>query len=242
MSLDTTSLNKQTSLTRQTSLAKKVSKTRIKVCGITSVEDAVAAVDAGADAIGLVFYEKSPRFVSIEQAREIAASVPPFISVVGLFVDAEDEFIQAVLEQVPLTLLQFHGNEPDSWCQRWNRQYIKALRVRPEMSVKQVVAKYPGASGVLLDAYRKGVPGGTGESFDWTLIPDSLEKPVVLAGGLSATNVAEAIKKVSPFAVDVSSGVELKPGVKNHDAVRAFARAVVRENDQASGQCEAGER
>ena len=217
-------------LTKQTSLANKVHKTRIKVCGITSVEDALAAVDAGADAIGLVFYDKSPRCVSIGQARDIAACIPPFVSVVGLFVDADDEFMQAVLEQVPLTLLQFHGNESDRWCQRWNRQYIKALRVRPEMPVKQAVAQYPGASGVLLDAYRKGVPGGTGESFDWRLIPDSLEKPVILAGGLDATNVAEAIKRVSPFAVDVSSGVELEPGVKNHDAIRAFARAVVNES------------
>ena len=222
--MDSIALNKQTSLTN------KVHKTRIKVCGITSVEDALAAVDAGADAIGLVFYDKSPRCVSISQARDIAACIPPFISVVGLFVDADDEFMQAVLEHVPLTLLQFHGNESDRWCQRWNRQYIKALRVRPEMSVKQAVAQYPGASGVLLDAYRKGVPGGTGESFDWRLIPDSLEKPVILAGGLDATNVAEAIKRVSPFAVDVSSGVELEPGVKNHDAIRAFARAVVNES------------
>ena len=217
-------------LTKQTSLANKVHKTRIKVCGITSVADALAAVDAGADAIGLVFYDNSPRCVSIARARDIAACVPPFISVVGLFVDADNEFMQAVLEQVPLTLLQFHGNEPDSWCQRWNRQYIKALRVRPEMSVKQAVAQYPGASGVLLDAYRKGVPGGTGEAFDWRLIPGSLEKPVILAGGLDATNVAEAIERVAPFAVDVSSGVELEPGVKNHDALRAFARAVVSES------------
>ena len=222
--MDSIALNKQTSLTN------KVHKTRIKVCGIISVEDALAAVDAGADAIGLVFYDKSPRCVSISQARDIAACIPPFISVVGLFVDADDEFMQAVLEHVPLTLLQFHGNESDRWCQRWNRQYIKALRVRPEMSVKQAVAQYPGVSGVLLDAYRKGVPGGTGESFDWRLIPDSLEKPVILAGGLDATNVAEAIKRVSPFAVDVSSGVELEPGVKNHDAIRAFARAVVNES------------
>ena len=215
------------SLTSSINLTNAVHKTRIKVCGITSVEDALAAVDAGADAIGLVFYDKSPRHVTIAQAREIAACVPPFISVVGLFVDADEVFMQSVLNQVPLTLLQFHGNEPDDWCQQWNRQYIKALRVRPEMSVNHAVAQYPGASGVLLDAYRKGVPGGTGESFDWRLIPDSLEKPVILAGGLDATNVAEAIRRVSPFAVDVSSGVEQKPGVKNHDAVRAFARAVV---------------
>ncbi|AMO56852.1 phosphoribosylanthranilate isomerase [Endozoicomonas montiporae] len=224
------------SLTSSMNLASTVHKTRIKVCGITTVEDALAAVDAGADAIGLVFYAKSPRHVSIEQAREIAACVPPFISVVGLFVDADDDFVQSVLEQVPLTLLQFHGNEPDHWCQQWNRQYIKALRVRPEMSLEKAVAQYPGASGVLLDAYRKGVPGGTGESFDWRLIPDSLEKPVVLAGGLEATNVAEAIKRVSPYAVDVSSGVETKPGVKNHDAVRAFVRAVVSENGLISAQ------
>lgn len=209
-------------------------KTRIKVCGITSVEDAEAAVNAGADAIGLVFYEKSPRYVTVEQARKIALSVPPFIAVVGLFVDADDDFMQTVLDQVPLTLLQFHGNEQDDWCQRWQRQYIKAVRVKPDMLLEQVVRQYPGASGVLLDAYRKGVPGGTGESFDWDLIPASLNKPVVLAGGLDAANVARAINRVSPFAVDVSSGVETKPGEKNHDAIDAFAKAVVGDNSLIS--------
>lgn len=201
-------------------------KTRIKVCGITSVDDALAAVNAGADAIGLVFYEKSQRNVSIDQANIIAGSVPPFISVVGLFVDADDAFLQDVLDQVPLTLLQFHGNEQDDWCRRWQRQYIKALRVRPGMSLEKAVADYPGASGVLLDAYRKGIPGGTGESFDWNLIPESLNKPVVLAGGLHANNVGQAISRVAPYGVDVSSGVEIKPGIKDHNEIAAFIEAV----------------
>ena len=200
--------------------------TRIKVCGITSVDDAQAAVNAGADAIGLVFYDKSPRYVTVEQAREIALSVPPFVSVVGLFVDASDGYLSQVLEQVPLTLLQFHGNEVDSWCQGWQRQYIKALRVCPDMSLPDEIANYPGASGILLDAYRKGVPGGTGESFDWGLIPEALEKPVVLAGGLHENNVSQAIDQVAPYAVDVSSGVESQPGIKDHDKLEAFIKAV----------------
>ena len=200
--------------------------TRIKVCGITSVDDARAAVEAGADAIGLVFYEKSPRYVTVEQARQIARTVPPFVTVVGLFVNASDEYMQEVLAQVPLTLLQFHGDEADDWCRGWRRQYIKALRVRPGMSLPDAIAACPGASGVLLDAYRKGVPGGTGESFDWGLIPDSLEKPVILAGGLHEHNVVQAIDQIAPYAVDVSSGVESQPGIKDHDKLVAFIKAV----------------
>lgn len=199
--------------------------TRIKVCGITSVDDAQAAVKAGADAIGLVFYKKSPRFVTVEQAQLIAHSVPPFVSIVGLFVNASDKDMKEVLAQVPLTLLQFHGNEEDNWCQGWQRQYIKALRVRPDMSLPDAIANYPGASGILLDAYRKDIPGGTGEPFDWGLIPPLLEKPVILAGGLDADNVARAIDQVAPYAVDVSSGVESAPGIKDHDKLAAFTKA-----------------
>lgn len=199
--------------------------TRIKVCGITSVEDARAAVAAGAEALGLVFYRKSPRFVTVEQAREIVHSVPPFITLVGLFVDASDHEIETVLQAVPLTLLQFHGREKDSDCRRWGLRYIKALRVRPEESVEEMAGKYPGACALLLDTYRKGIPGGTGETFDWQLVPPDLSRPVILAGGLHPDNVADAIQQVAPYAVDVSSGVERAPGIKDHEKIEAFAKA-----------------
>ncbi|WP_252179538.1 phosphoribosylanthranilate isomerase [Endozoicomonas sp. 4G] len=200
-------------------------KTRIKVCGVTSVEEALAAVNAGADALGLVFYQHSRRFVSVSRAREIATATPPFITLVGLFVDAEEAVIRNVLNQVPLDLLQFHGNETDQECGRWRRRYIKALRVRPGMSVEESAAAYPGACGLLLDSYRKGVPGGTGEAFDWQLIPDHLDKPVILAGGLNPDNVSHAIEQVAPFAVDVSSGVENDWG-KDPEKMKAFVEAV----------------
>ncbi|WP_062269866.1 phosphoribosylanthranilate isomerase [Endozoicomonas arenosclerae] len=200
-------------------------KTRIKVCGVTSVEDALEAVQAGADALGLNFYAPSKRFLSISKAQEIAAAVPPFITLVGLFVDAEDEVIQNVLDQVPLDLLQFHGNETDQECERWRRKYIKALRVRPGTSIEECAAAYPGACGLLLDSYRKGVPGGTGEAFDWQLIPDNLDKPIILAGGLNPDNVSKAIEQVAPFAVDVSSGVENERG-KDPEKMKAFVEAV----------------
>ncbi|WP_422412430.1 MULTISPECIES: phosphoribosylanthranilate isomerase [unclassified Endozoicomonas] len=200
-------------------------KTRIKVCGVTSVEEALEAVNAGADALGLVFYAPSKRFVSVGKAREIASAVPPFITLVGLFVDAEEAVIRNVLDQVPLDLLQFHGNETDQECERWRRRYIKALRVRPGTSVEESAAAYPGACGLLLDSYRKGTPGGTGEAFDWQLIPDSLDKPVILAGGLNPENVSQAIEQVAPFAVDVSSGVENDRG-KDPEKMKAFVEAV----------------
>lgn len=207
-----------------------VLKARIKVCGVTSVADASAAVAAGADAIGLVFYPPSPRYISIEQAREIAQSIPPFVTVVGLFVDASEQEIEAVLDQVPLTLLQFHGKETDAECQRWGRKYIKALRVRPDASVEEMAAEYPGACGLLLDTYRKGVPGGTGESFNWQLIPRSLlaSRPIILAGGLGVDNVGKAIEEVGPYAVDVSSRVESAPGIKDHDLINAFFKVASR--------------
>lgn len=204
------------------------SPARIKICGITSVADAQAVAGSGADALGLVFYEKSPRYVSIEQAREIARSVPPFLSVVGLFVNAEPGYIESVMNSVPLDLLQFHGNETESECHRWGARYIKALRVRPELPVAEMVAPYSSASGFLLDSYRKGVPGGTGECFDWQLIPHNLEKPVILAGGLNASNVAEAIHQVKPYAVDVSSGVEIQPGQKDYGKIKAFVSSARR--------------
>ncbi|MFK0572008.1 phosphoribosylanthranilate isomerase [Endozoicomonas sp.] len=201
---------------------------RIKICGITNVEDGLAAAEYGADAIGLVFYQKSRRYVTVEQATEIVHALPPFISVVGLFVDASDELIQSVLDSVPLSLLQFHGNESETECSRWGLRYLKAFRVRPDVPVEEMVAPYVSASGFLLDSYKPGEMGGTGESFDWALIPRELKKPVVLAGGLSPDNIAQAINRVRPYGVDVSSGVESQAGIKDHDKIKAFIKAAGR--------------
>lgn len=201
---------------------------RIKICGITRVEDALAAAQAGADAIGLVFHAASPRAVSVEQARVIAQAMPPFVTVVGLFVDAPEADIRAVLDQVPLDLLQFHGDEPDSFCQRFARPYLKAVRVRPGDDLNALAANWPGASGILLDSYKPGVPGGTGETFDWSMIPSQRSWMLVLAGGLQADNVRQAIDMTAPWAVDVSGGVEAAKGIKDVDKINAFIHEVKR--------------
>lgn len=201
---------------------------RIKICGITRVDDALAAAQAGADAIGLVFHPGSPRAVSIEQARTIVGALPPFVTTVGLFVDAEQASIQAVLEQVPLDLLQFHGDEPDDFCQRFNRPYIKAVRVRPGDDLNALAAKWPGACGILLDSYKPGVPGGTGETFDWSMIPSQRSWRLILAGGLQAQNVRQAIGQTAPWAVDVSGGVEAAKGIKDLAKINAFIHEVKR--------------
>ncbi len=197
---------------------------RIKICGITSVADARVAVEAGADAIGLVFYERSPRAVSIDQARVIAASVGPFVTVVGLFVDAHKAFVQDVLSSVGLHVLQFHGDESLEYCEAFLRPYLKAIRMRPELDVLQAIDSYPSAAGILLDAYRPGVPGGTGETFDWQRVPTESSRPIVLAGGLTAENVALAIQTTHVYGVDVSGGVELSPGKKDPQKVEQFIR------------------
>ena len=201
---------------------------RIKICGITRVEGALAAAQAGADAIGLVFHAASPRAVSVEQARVIAQAMPPFVTVVGLFVDAPEADIRAVLDQVPLDLLQFHGDEPDSFCQRFARPYLKAVRVRPGDDLNALAANWPGASGILLDSYKPGVPGGTGETFDWSMIPSQRSWMLVLAGGLQADNVRQAIDMTAPWAVDVSGGVEAAKGIKDVDKINAFIHEVKR--------------
>lgn len=205
-------------------------KTRIKICGITTVQDAGYAVAAGADAIGLVFYRKSPRNIDEHAARKIVESLPPFVTTVGLFVDADNASVQQVLNAVPLDLLQFHGNETAEFCNAFSRPYIKAVRVRDDTDFHAQCTEYETAAGLLLDSYKKGVPGGTGDAFNWNLIPRDLPLPVILAGGLNPLNVADAIAKVSPFAVDVSSGVEQVPGRKDEQAVHAFARAVLGAN------------
>ena len=199
---------------------------RVKICGITRLQDLHAACEAGADALGFVFYEKSPRHVSIATAAALVRELPPFVQSVGLFVNAEPAFIESVLHAVPLDLLQFHGDETSADCMRYGRPYIKAVRVTPSTDLLKCAADFETARGLLLDAYVPGVPGGTGERFDWSLIPPDLPKPVVLSGGLTPANVADAVAQVRPWAVDVSSGVEAAKGIKDpHHVAQFIAKA-----------------
>ena len=199
-------------------------RTRTKICGITNVKDALCAVDAGADAIGLVFYDPSPRCVSIEQAAEIQKALPPFVTTVALFVNPELDLVESVIEQVKIDVLQFHGDETPEFCEQFSRPYFKALRMKEGVDLYAECERYDSAQALLLDAYKPGVPGGTGETFDWARIPKDLSKAVILAGGLEPDNVAEAIKQVQPYAVDVSGGVEAKKGLKDADKVIQFVR------------------
>jgi phosphoribosylanthranilate isomerase len=201
-------------------------RTRVKICGITRAQDALEVVKQGADAIGLVFYPKSPRNVSAAQAAEIVSKIPAFITVVGLFVDAEPAFVQEVLSVVHLDLLQFHGDETASQCRQYSRPYMKAIRVKSDTNLVQYAADYADAKALLLDAFAEGVPGGTGLVFDWSLIPQNFPLPIVLAGGLNAENVGVAIEQVRPYAVDVSGGVEASKGIKDAAKIAAFMRGV----------------
>lgn len=202
------------------------SRVRVKICGLTRTSDAIEIARAGADAIGLVFYPESPRFVTPEKAREIARSAGPFVTVTALFVDADVPFIQSVIENVQPDLLQFHGGESPRFCEQFNRPYLKALRVRPGLNIESEINRYDSARGILLDTYRKGVPGGTGEVFDWDCVPQNPAVPIVLAGGLSPNNVRQAIEKVNPYGVDVSGGVESSPGCKDLTKVAEFIHEV----------------
>lgn len=201
-------------------------RTRVKICGITNQEDALAAVAAGADAIGLVFYAPSPRAVSIEAAADIVKQLPALVTVVALFVDADADYIQSVLDNVKVDLIQFHGEESPEFCTQFNCRFIKAVRVKQATNLIQYATDYASASALLLDAYAEGVPGGTGQVFDWALIPDNLSLPVILAGGLNPDNVQHAIASVSPYAVDVSGGVEASKGIKDHSKVAAFMQQI----------------
>jgi len=203
-----------------------VTYTRIKICGITRPEDALTAVACGADAIGLVFYANSPRAVSIAQAKDIAGVVPPFVSVVALFVNESAAVINSVLEAVPIDVIQFHGDESAEFCQQFKRPFIKAIRVRPELDLAAACKDYAAGRGILLDAWQQGVPGGTGKSFDWQLALVDLPLPVILAGGLNELNVEQAIGLLHPAAVDVSGGVELSPGIKDAAKIEQFIAAV----------------
>lgn len=199
--------------------------TRIKICGITRVEDGLACARLGADAIGLVFYAPSPRAVSIAEAQAIVAALPPFVTTVALFVNPEPSEVEAVLRTVRPDLLQFHGHETADFCNRFGHRYLKALAVKPGADLLQSAALYGGAAGLLLDTPTEAF-GGSGEAFDWSLIPDSLRSRCVLAGGLNAANVATAIAQIRPWAVDVSSGVELAKGFKDAAKVAAFIAEV----------------
>jgi phosphoribosylanthranilate isomerase len=201
-------------------------RTRVKICGITSSGDAQAAARLGADAIGLVFYGPSPRYVTVEQAQGIAASVPPFVARVALFVNPTTEAVAAVLDGVRIDLLQFHGEEAPDFCAQFGIPYLKAVRVRKGLNLLECLSPFRGAAGWLLDAYRPDYYGGTGETFDWEVIPAGLERPVVLSGGLTVHNVAAAVRRVRPWAVDVSSGVESTKGIKDADRMAAFIQGV----------------
>ena len=201
-------------------------RVRIKICGITRPEDAKLAAELGADAIGLVFYEQSPRRVTVAQACQIVKALPPFVTKVGLFVDATEQTVKKVLALVPLDLLQFHGDESQEECTVYDRPYIKAIRVREGIDLSKLVEKYHNACGILLDSFVEGGRGGTGQTFNWSLVPQNFPKPVILAGGLTPDNVAIAIAAVWPYAVDVSGGVELRKGVKDPDKIHAFIRGV----------------
>lgn len=197
-------------------------RVRVKICGITRLEDALNVVEQGADAIGLVFYAQSPRSVTISQAIEIANNIPAFVSVVGLFVNADPRFVNEVIGQVKLDLLQFHGDETPQECAQYGLPFIKAVRVKSDTNLVQYAQEFVAAKGLLLDAYTEGVMGGTGHVFDWSLIPKQLTKPVILAGGLNADNVVQAILQVRPYAVDISGGIELSKGIKDAEKVAAF--------------------
>lgn len=201
---------------------------RIKVCGFTRVEDAVAAANLGVDAIGLVFYAASPRHVTIARAQEIIAALPPFVTVVGLFVNATRDEINTVLAQCAIDVLQFHGEEPAGFCRSFARPYLKAVRVQPGVDLATLAAEFHDARGLLADAFVEGAHGGTGKTFDWTLIPEYLPLPLILSGGLDEANVADAVRRVRPAAVDVSSGVEAGKGIKSAQRVADFVSAVRR--------------
>jgi phosphoribosylanthranilate isomerase len=213
-------------------------RTRVKICGMTRIEDGIAAAQAGADAIGLVFWPGSPRCVEREQARAIVAALPAFVTTVGLFVDPKPKDVSTVLADVPLDLLQFHGDESPALCASFGRPYIKAVPVRPEVDLLQYAARYPAALGLLFDAYHPGgMPGGKGITFDWASLPQPLTDPMsrrlILSGGLNPQNVAAAVRALRPWAVDVSSGVEasdasgtLQRGIKSTDKIVAFVREV----------------
>jgi phosphoribosylanthranilate isomerase len=203
-----------------------MNRVRVKICGITRPRDGVDAASAGADAIGLVFYKKSPRSVNPELANRIIGELPPFITKVGLFVDATPEEINAVLSNVNLDMLQFHGDETPAQCESYAKPWLKAIRMAPGIDLQAEIKRYVRSSGILLDSSIPGQSGGTGQVFDWDMVSPGAPKPLILAGGLQQANVQEAIKRVKPYAVDVSSGVESAPGIKDAVKMASFIKQV----------------
>ena len=209
-------------------------RTRIKICGLSREADVEVAVEAGADAIGFVFYPPSPRYVTVQRAAELAKRIPPFVDVVGLFVNEAQEGVQAACDALPINVLQFHGDEDAAYCRQFSRPWLRAARVRPGLDLVEFARSFSEARGLLLDAFVEGYGGG-GHVFDWTLIPPGLPAHLVLSGGLNAENVGDAIRRVRPAAVDVSSGVEMSKGIKDDDKMRAFV-AAVRAADRAGNE------
>ena len=203
---------------------------RVKICGITRLQDAQEAIAAGASALGFVFYAPSPRYIDPESAACIIAALPPFVTTTALFVDEDPELVASIVAQTQVDLLQFHGAEDQNYCSQFGMPFIKALRVQEGMDIAAAVANYPSARAVLLDTYVKGVPGGTGAVFNWQLIPEQMRSQIILAGGLDVANVAAAIQVVRPFAVDVSGGLEAQKGIKCLDKINAFMAEVNRAN------------
>lgn len=203
-----------------------MNRVRIKFCGITRVEDACAAAELGVDAIGLVFTRRSKRFLGLAQARAIRDALPPFVAATALLMDDDAAWIAEVSDAVQPDLLQFHGSESADQCERFGRRYLKAVPMASVRDVRGYAAAHPRASGFLLDSHARGGAGGTGERFDWQRVPRDLDRPLILAGGLDADNVAEAIRIAQPYAVDVSSGIESAPGIKDLEKMRRFVAAV----------------
>ena len=207
-------------------------RTRVKICGITQVSDALAAVNAGCDALGFVFYPPSPRSIDAEQVKDILASVPAFVTSTALFVDPDPEFVRQVIAISSIDLLQFHGDESPSFCESFERPYIKALRMRPDTDLTSEFDTYASSQGILLDTFTPGVPGGTGETFDWSRIDSHHAPKIILAGGLTPGNVRQAINSVGPYAVDVSGGVESSKGIKDSSKLISFMNEVYRANNR----------
>lgn len=203
-------------------------RTRVKICGITRSEDARAACRFGADAVGLIFYPPSPRGIELEQASVIRSGLPPFVTVVGVFVNPETEFVKRAIRELSLDVIQFHGDEDAGFCASFEKPYIKSVQVRNGVDLHRFSRDYSDARALLFDSFETGLRGGTGNTFDWSLIPDDLDKPFILAGGLAPDNVAAAVSAVKPFAVDGNGGVESSPGIKDHGKIEAFIREVNR--------------
>jgi len=199
-------------------------RTRTKICGITRLDDAKASVRAGCDALGFVFYKESPRYIALDAFKVIAKELSPFVTKVGLFVNADPAEIEEVIKSGLMNVLQFHGDETPDFCRQFKFPYIKAVAVSSSVDLLQYAKDFYDAEALLLDACHEQLKGGTGQTFDWNLIPHSLSKPIVLAGGLTVDNVKEAIKKVKPYAVDVSGGVEESKGIKNSLKIQAFIK------------------